>query len=233
MIELFPAGFEERDLGEAVELAAYTDAEGEASMRIAFGPVRAEPVEPGWEERWREFHRATQVGPFWVGPPWERPPAGLAAVVIDPGRAFGTGSHPTTRLCLELLAELVPTSLLDAGCGSGVLAVGAARLGFTPVWAVDVDPQAVEAAGRNAEANGVTLHLAVADVRTDPLPVAATVVANVTLPIAAEVAGRVSQATLVTSGYLASDGPVPAGRRRLARRELAGWAADVWAPVSQ
>ena len=95
-----------------------------------FGMGDAADVEDGWEDRWRKFHRPVRVGRLWVGPPWETPPADALAVVIDPGRAFGTGAHPTTQLCLELLQELEPGSLLDVGCGSGVLSVArrAARL---------------------------------------------------------------------------------------------------------
>ena len=86
------------------------------------------------------------MGPLWIGPPWESAPADALAVVIDPGRAFGTGAHATTRLCLELLLDAPRGSVLDVGCGSGVLAIAAARLGFGPVAAVDVDEIAVDAA---------------------------------------------------------------------------------------
>src|SRR5437016_3537985 len=82
----------------------------------------AAPVENGWEDRWRDFHRPIRIGPLWVGPPWEEAPPGAVAVWIDPGRAFGTGAHPTTRLCLELLLDVRRGSLLDVGCGSGVIA---------------------------------------------------------------------------------------------------------------
>ena len=123
-----------------LELAAYV--EGEAPPRAR----RRVDVEPGWEERWREFHRPVRVGPFWIGPPWETPAADAVPLVIDPGRAFGTGAHATTRLCIELLSELEPGSLLDVGCGSGVVAIAAAQLGFSPVLGVDVDTAAVEAA---------------------------------------------------------------------------------------
>ena len=129
LLDLHPEGFEEAD----GELAVYTDGDGEKALEALFGAVSSTPVEPGWEERWREFHRPVRIGELWVGPPWEEPPGDVVAVVIDPGRAFGTGSHPTTRLCLELLLELDRGRLLDVGCGSGVLSVAAAKLGFGPV----------------------------------------------------------------------------------------------------
>ncbi|MDX6518855.1 MAG: ribosomal protein methyltransferase, partial [Gaiellaceae bacterium] len=109
MIELFPHGFEEHDDMHGVELAAYTDASGEERLWHAFGAVQAQDVEDGWEDRWRRFHRPARIGRLWVGPPWEEPDSDAIAVVIDPGRAFGTGTHPTTRLCLELLGELEPS----------------------------------------------------------------------------------------------------------------------------
>lgn len=233
MLTLFPEGFEERDLAAGVELAAYADAAGEERMRAAFTEVRSEPVEPGWEDRWRAFHRGAMVGAIWVGPPWEAPPAGVEAVVIDPGRAFGTGSHPATRLCLELLTELPRGALLDAGCGSGVLAIAAARLGFAPVHAVDDDPAAVEAARRNAAANGVRARVERGDVLAGPLPDVASAVANLTHAAVGTLAPRLPRAALLTSGYLAADALVLPGRARLRHRELGGWAADVWSPQAQ
>ena len=145
MLELFPAGFEELETRRRLELAAYTNAAGEERIWQAFGGAAATEVETGWEERWRQFHRPVRVGPLWIGPPWEEPDADAIAVVIDPGRAFGTGGHPTTQLCLQLLLGEEPGSLLDVGCGSGVLAIAAAKLGFDPVLAIDFDPQAIEA----------------------------------------------------------------------------------------
>src|SRR5205814_10308700 len=110
-------------------------------------------VAEGWDDAWRAFHHGVVVGRLWVGPPWEAPPPAVEAVVIDPGRAFGTGAHPTTRLCLELLQELRPTSLLDVGCGSGGLPIAAALLGFAPVFGVDTEPASVKATLANARAN--------------------------------------------------------------------------------
>jgi ribosomal protein L11 methyltransferase len=124
---------------------------------LGFDVVAVDDVVDGWEDGWRAFHHGVRVGGCWVGPPWEEPPAAAIAVVIDPGRAFGTGAHATTRLCLELLQDVEPTSLLDVGCGSGVLSVAAAKLGFAPVSAVDIDDVARETTRANAAANGVAV----------------------------------------------------------------------------
>ena len=85
MLELFPEGFEEVEGEGGLELAAYTDAAGEERLRAAFGSVEAAEAPEDWAERWREFHRGTQVGALWVGPPWEEPPEDAVAVVVDPG----------------------------------------------------------------------------------------------------------------------------------------------------
>lgn len=225
MIELFPGGFEEVEHEGAVELIAYTDAGGEERLWHAFGGARVDEVEEGWEMRWRTFHRPVRVGSLWIGPPWEEAPADATAVMIDPGRAFGTGGHPTTRLCLELLEELPRGSLLDVGCGSGLLAIAAAKLGFGPVTAVDVEAAAVDATRANAAANGVELDAFVADAVAAPLPRTDVAVANIT--VAGVSALRLEAALVVTSGYLASERAELAGYRRVRRREADGWAADL------
>jgi ribosomal protein L11 methyltransferase len=228
MIELFPEGFEERDLSDGVELAAYTDAGGEERLWAAFGTVTADNVDVGWEQRWRDFHRPVRIGRVWIGPPWEVAPSDAIAVVIDPGRAFGTGGHATTRLCLELLGELERGSLVDVGCGSGVLAVAAVRLGFVPVTALDHDVTATEAARRNAQANGVELDVRQADALAGVLPEAAVVVANVSAAFAGRLQLHRRTRALIASGYLESDRPEPEGFRPAARRIADGWAADLF-----
>jgi ribosomal protein L11 methyltransferase len=228
LLELFPEGFEELERPGFVELAAYTDAAGEAAIRGAFAAVDSVPVASDWAERWRAFHRGVEVGPFWVGPPWQPPPPGKLAIVIDPGRAFGTGAHPTTRLCLELLAECSLGSLLDVGCGSGVLAIAAVKLGRAPVIALDVDADAVSVAQVNADRNGVSLDVRCTDALAGPLPTADVVVANLTLQQVEALAPRLATAELIASGYLETDEPVLPGFVRRERLVIDGWAADVF-----
>jgi ribosomal protein L11 methyltransferase len=167
-----------------------------------------------------------------VRPPWERAAADGTDVAIDPGQAFGTGGHDTTRLCLELLLELEPAgALADWGCGSGVLAVAAAKLGFTPVFALDVDPDAVAAAGENARKNEVDVAVECADVFVAELPPAELALANLTLEAVERVAGRFKGGELVASGYLASERPALSGWKPVDRRASEGWAADFYSPV--
>jgi ribosomal protein L11 methyltransferase len=141
--------------------------------------------------------------------------------VIDPGRAFGTGAHATTRLCLELLQEVEPTSLLDVGCGSGVVSVAAGRLGFAPVSALDLDEVALEVTQTNAAANGVAV-----DVVAEPVP-AELAVMNIALDVVERLLPQLPVERAITSGYLARDEPRAAGWYRLDRRVRDGWAADL------
>jgi ribosomal protein L11 methyltransferase len=229
MLALFPEGFEEADRGPRLELAAYTDERGESRARAEFGDVVMSEVPDDWEERWKRFHRPVTIAGLWIGPPWERQTDGGPAVVIDPGRAFGTGGHATTRLCVELLAQLPRTSLLDIGCGSGVLSIAAAKLGFAPVIGVDRDPAAVEAAARNATVNDVDVDVRRIDATEAPLPAAETAVANINERLVAAVGARVDCASLVTSGYFEPHVPALDGFRRVDRRARDGWAADLYA----
>jgi ribosomal protein L11 methyltransferase len=227
MIELFPQGFEEVDKAQGTELAAYTDAAGEERLWAFFGSGRSADVEIGWEDRWRAFHQPIRVGRLWVGPPWEMPPTDALVVVVDPGRAFGTGSHQTTQLCLQTLQDLEPGPLLDVGCGSGVLTIAAALLGFAPVIGVDIEEPSIEATLANACANGVAVeaHLVAGD---EQLPSVPLVVANISLQSVEGLPARTDADTLITSGYFASEQPQLPGFKHVRRTTLDGWASDVY-----
>ena len=217
MLELFPEGVEEERDGGDVVLAGYAEEPPAPGLE-------PQAVEPGWEDAWRAFHRPVRVGPLWIGPPWFPPEE--VAVVIDPGRAFGTGAHGSTRAALELLAGLDPSPALDLGCGSGVLSVAALRLGFGPVAAFDVDPLAVGATAENAARNGVEVVVALADVLTDPLPPAPLWLANLELGILERLLERTDlPARILASGLTANQtlGGSP-------RAEVDGWAAEVLRP---
>jgi ribosomal protein L11 methyltransferase len=225
---LVPGGFEETESDATLTVVLYVEETMAQRMLEALPEAEVTPVQPGWEDGWRAFHRPARVGGLWIGPPWEQPGPGESAVVIDPGRAFGTGAHPTTRLCIELLARTETGSLLDVGCGSGVLSIAAVRLGFAPVMAVDNDPIAVETTIANARANGVTLTAAVVDGEADELPPADVAVANVLLSPVERILARLDARIVITSGYLTGDHPVAPGWRRGNRLELDGWAADTF-----
>lgn len=226
LIDLFPEGFEEVEVEGGIEFAAYTKAGGEERLWQVFGPGSATDVDSGWSEAWKNFHRPLRVGELWVGPPWEEPDEGSTPVIIDPGRAFGTGAHPTTRLCLELLLAHAPVSLLDVGCGSGVLSIAAAKIGYAPVLAFDLDEAAVEATRANATVNGVDIVVGRADMRAQLFPTVDLAVANIALAPVEDLASRLDSPDLISSGYLVSDEPDLPGWERSERRERQGWAAD-------
>lgn len=226
LLELAPEGFEEAETAGEVELAVYADPARAAGVLDVFPGARVTPVPAGWEDAWRSFHRPVVAGGVWIGPPWEQPPRGQPAVVIDPGRAFGTGAHPTTRLCVELLARLDHGSLLDLGCGSGVLALVAGRLGFAPLVAVDDDPVAVRVTRANADVNAVALTASVLDATVDELPPADVAVANIALHVVEALLPRLAAQDVVTSGYLATEPPRAPGWEHVCTLELDGWAAD-------
>jgi ribosomal protein L11 methyltransferase len=228
LIDLFPEGFEEVTVEGGIEFAAYTKAGGEERLWQVFGPGAATDVEAGWNEAWKRFHRPVQIDRLWVGPPWEAPADGLVPVVVDPGLAFGTGAHPTTQLCLRFLLEHEPISLLDLGCGSGVLSIAGAKLGYAPVTAFDLDDAAVAATRANAEVNSVELRVERRDVLSDPLPSAGLALANIASEPLTKVAPRVESAELVASGYLVSEELELEGWRLVERKELQGWVADLF-----
>jgi ribosomal protein L11 methyltransferase len=248
LLELAPGGVEEVGLGdELVEYAVY-GAPGElpelpdleACAGGALVEVVSREVADDWSERWREFHRPVVVGDrLTVRPPWEPAAATAIDLVIDPGQAFGTGAHATTRLCLELLLELEPVAaggLVDLGCGSGVLAIAAARLGYAPVVALDNDPASVAATVENADVNEVEIDVRRFDLRTEDVPQAGTIAANLLGPLLRILAPRLGTAgsvpgRLIASGLLVheADGIADAfaavGLHETTRREAGEWAA--------
>jgi ribosomal protein L11 methyltransferase len=140
---------------------------------LALVPHRERLPAQDWAESWKRFFRAGRVSPrLAVRPPWEpwQAAPGERVVTIDPGLSFGTGNHATTRACLQFLdllaAENPARDVLDAGCGSGILAIAAAKLGFRSVTAFDVDPEAVRSTRENAAANAVRLRAVRGSVQT-------------------------------------------------------------------
>ena len=219
LLELSPAGLEETDVSEGVVEYALYGAEGElpdlpalqAAAGDALVDVSTSVVPDDWADRWKAWHRPVDVA--WrfrrlrVRPPWEEALAAEKGIdlVIDPGQAFGTGAHHTTRLCLELLLELDPGgALADWGSGSGVLAIAAARLGYAPVLSVDVEPASLEASVENAAVNGAEVEVRRVNLRREAAPWAPTVVANLVRPLLLDACRLLERAPerLIMSGLL-------------------------------
>jgi ribosomal protein L11 methyltransferase len=244
LLELAPGGVEELAIADDVVEYAVYGAPGELpqlpELRAAAGgalvEVRTEEIADDWSERWRAFHRPLVLGErLTVRPPWEPPGETVLDVTIDPGQAFGTGAHATTRLCLELMLESAVSqgSFVDVGCGSGVLAIVAAAIGFDPVSALDFDPAAVAATEENAARNGVSVRVRRFDLRREQVPDGDLVVANVLAgPLVAWAAhqDRLPPA-LIVSGVLDTEADRVAsafaqrGHAEVARRERGEWTA--------
>ena len=248
LLELSPAGLEETDVDAGVVEYALYGAPGElpdlpalqAAAGDALVEVTTSEVPDDWADRWKTWHRPVDVA--WrfrrlrVRPPWEEPLAAEEGIdlVIDPGQAFGTGAHHTTRLCLELLLELDPAgALADWGSGSGVLAIAAARLGWGPVLAVDVEPASLEASAENAARNGAAVEVRRVNLRREPAPYAPTVLANLVRPLLLDVARLLERPPerLIASGLLREEADEVAaafgahGLRERDRRFGGEWAA--------
>ena len=219
LVQLAPGGVEEEAGPGWVEYAIY-GAEGElpdlGEVEAAAGDglveITSEQVPDDWADRWRDFHEPTVLagGRVVIRPEWDPSPVpGALDVVIDPGQAFGTGAHPTTRMCVDLLVWLADHgraggALADLGTGSAVLAIVAAKLGWSPVLGVDHELPALEAARANAAANGAEIAFERANLRAEPAPRARTIVANLTAPVLRDVAAQMTDPPndLVLSGLL-------------------------------
>jgi ribosomal protein L11 methyltransferase len=226
----------------AVELAMFGDElPGEDELRRIAGEaivslvVADAPADR--DERRRQFARGVVIADRLVLRPADAPtglPHLLDVIVDSPAGAFGTGAHPTTRMCLELLLELAPGGgFADLGCGAGALALAAARLGWEPVFAVDHEARSVEWTRRNAQANGLAVEAVQADLTAVPPPPAPTIAANVPPEVHRAVAARLSPITafVLVSGVVESEladalnAYAAAGLAPLRRLGGAGWQA--------
>jgi len=234
-------GIEERAAGSSIELVVAVAETGELLSELAgrweTHEVTLDPDE--WVESWKPWARAVEFDGLVVRPPWIEP-SGELEVVIDPGRAWGHGAHPTTRLVIEmlLLTELGGRSVLDVGCGSGVLSIVSARLGADPIVGIDVDPEAVISTLKNASANSVdvaasTASLTEIDERSD------VVIANIDAPVLVELGPELAirvapSGVLLLSGLLADrETDVVAAcapLQLIERSELDGWVGLRLAP---
>jgi ribosomal protein L11 methyltransferase len=240
LLPILADGAEERRIDGDVEYAVYAPA-GElpapdvvrALAGDALVDVRTSAVPDGWERRWHEFLRPVRVGGLVVRPPWV---AGADDdLVIDPGVWFGAGGHPTTRLCLRLLLDSEPGGpLCDWGAGTGVLAIAAARLGWAPVTAVEVEDSG-DVIAANAARNRVAVEVVPLDLRSAPPPWAPAVVANLPRDVLLAVAVDRPPERLLASGFLRGEADEvvarfePLGLRERRRLEEGDWAVVVLA----
>ncbi len=184
-----------------------------AGSRLLESDLLSENIaDQDWERAWMSDFRPMRFGErLWVCPSWSEPPEPDAVnIMLDPGLAFGSGTHPTTALCLAWLDSqpLVNKSVIDYGCGSGILAIAAALLGASRVVAVDNDPQAVTASGNNRDMNGISPALMTVHLPGEPHEPADVVVANILSGPLAELTPILASLTrpggkLILSGVLA------------------------------
>lgn len=243
LLPVLPGGVLERELGDVVELRLRGRELPSLDEIVSLTDQRDLRA---WEHQvpddWRRRRVADYVpdvigGRLVVAPDWAPASGAEIEIILDESGAFGLGTHPTTRRCLELLLETRPSgSFVDLGCGTGVLAILAARIGFDPVFAVDLSPESVEATQRNARANEVSLHARVLDLKSEEPPRADAFAANVPpvvhqrlaecLPVSAPGLGVVSgfhagEAEAVLSGYRGT------GARVDVRDDVHGWTVAV------
>jgi ribosomal protein L11 methyltransferase len=204
--------------------------------------VETEEVEEvDWSEAWKQFFKPVTIGrSLWIRPSWEDAtvPEGRVEIVLDPGQAFGTGDHPTTRMCLQLLEEVVDrgVSVADIGCGSGILSVAAMKLGAESVDAVDTDQLSVASTQENAERNGVAIS-AFVGAGFEPLGARSydVVVSNIISAAVIGLAGEAAERTncWVVSGIIGPNWPdveeavSKAGFRATKKIEEGDWVAAI------
>ena len=215
LLPLVPRGVHRRRSGLRTELIAFgegdelPDRDALTGLRSLFGDLREEEVPDEWSRRRLLVHEPLVVsGRLLVRPAWAPPADDLVEVVLASDEGFGTGVHPTTRACLARLIAMEPrASLADFGCGSGVLAIAALKLGWPRVTAVDVAPGSVAAARENAEASGVRLDAREVDLLADPPPEADVVLANVPLEVHAAIAADLARRPeiLIVTGFTEQD----------------------------
>jgi ribosomal protein L11 methyltransferase len=273
LLGLAPTGVEEVDVdADTVEYAVYGppgELPGLPDLNAVVGEALVEisttDIPDDWHERWKEFHRPVLIVPpappggdaltavpaIRVRPPWEAASGAdsgqVQEIVIDPGQAFGTGGHASTRLCLELLLELAAVAsdrgpVLDVGTGSGVLAIAAARLGYAPIVGLDHEQESVEAAAQNAHVNRVELDVRRFDLRTDAIPAIGPaglrpqlVLANLLRPLLLELAATMpgTPANLIAGGLLVEEADEIAGAfaARMGLHERDRRASGDWAAL--
>jgi ribosomal protein L11 methyltransferase len=213
VLPALPGGVHIREDGDRVEMTvtAAPGTPGEDELRRLAGSNLIELSAAEASDDWRERRLARYkplivAGRFLMRPEWAPPGEDpeLIEIVLEQSPAFGTGLHPTTQACLAVLAEMEPAgSIADLGCGSGVLSIAAAKLGWPTVVAVDIDPNSVEIARGNAKRNGVRIDVRQLEVASEPAPEADTVVANVPPQVHIALAQRIESvpSTLIASGF--------------------------------
>jgi ribosomal protein L11 methyltransferase len=243
LVPLLPRGVHERQLpGGRTEVSFYEHADAlpprdelEAAAGTSDWTEDEVPDDP--LERRRRYGRAWEVaGRLRIRSPHDPPGDGAVPelVIESAAGAFGTGAHPTTRMCLELLLALEPGGpFADLGCGAGVLAIAAARLGWAPVLAVDHEPQSVAATRRNAERNGTPVEALQLDLAAVAPPPAPTLAANVPPPIHAPIAAALAPAVIhvIASGFVESEHDAVVALYTSAGFAPAGRLGDGWQAV--